>query len=173
MLKHHKSVKTLPLHNWREIGNDVRWSRVGFDDLNGEKDENNPDGNELATVEDFVALELLQEDYVASFSINEDTLDLHRLHNSLLIAKIEALTNPIYQNEVVRLEHEIKELLTKATKQSVDNLDQSLIDVEIWLKREIDPYKVTVYKFNMIIKQFEKHCKAQQKALEKHGKNVR
>lgn len=170
MLKHHKTIKTLPLHNWREIGNDVRWSRVGFDDLNGEKDENNPEGNEKATVKDFEAQEKLQEDYVSHFGINDDVLDLHRLHNSLLVAKIEALTNPIYQNEVVRLEYEIKELLTKATKQSISNLDQSLIDVEIWLKREIDPYKVTVYKFNLIIKQFETHCKAQQKALEKHRK---
>ena len=170
MLKHHKTIKTLPLHNWREIGNDVRWARVGFDIYNGDRDEGNPEGNELAVIEDFLAHEALQEDYINSFGFHETVLDLNRLQNELLIAKIEALVSLIYQNEVVRLEYEIKELLDQASKKSVDNLDQSLIDIERWLGREIDPCKVTVYKFNMIAQGFEKYCKAQQKAYEKTKK---
>ena len=170
MLKHHKTIKTLPLHNWRELTNDVRWSRVGFDDLNGNQDESNPDGNELAIIDDHLACEALQEDYVAFFGLHEEVLDLNRLQKELIIARVDALTNPIYQNEVVRLEYEITELLNGVTKQSVSNLEQSLIDVEIWLGREIDPFTVSVYKFNMIIKRFEKHCADQRKAYEKSKK---
>jgi hypothetical protein len=170
MLKHHKSIKTLPLHNFRELINDARWSRVGFDELNGNVEESNPGGNALLAPEDLLARETLQEDYVVCFGINKDTLELNDLQNQLLIARIEALTNPIYQNEVAILEHELFEFLEGLTKQNVSNIEQSLIDVEIWLGREIDPYTISTYKFNMVLKRFEKHCKDQRKAYEKRKK---
>lgn len=159
MLKHHKTIKTLPLHNWRESSNDVRWCRVGFDDL---------EENTRAKKEDYQAHEALQEDYVFYFGMSDETLQLHRLQKKLSIARIDAMTSLIYMNEVYRIEHLIQELLSGIKTRSMNDIEESLIDVEIWLGREIDPYKTTVFKYNTIIKRFEKHCADQRKALEKH-----
>jgi len=171
MLKHHKTIKTLPLHNWREASKDVRFCRVGFDEFVGDYHETkNPGGNTRAKKDDYEAFELLQEDYVSFFGLGEDALELNRLQKLLAIAQVNAMTSLIYHNDVARYEHEIKELLDKIKQRSDTDVEQSLIDVEIWLGREIDPYKTTVFKFNTIIKRFEKHCADQRKAYEKSKK---
>lgn len=168
-LRRHNTIKTLPYHNWRECSNDIRWVRFGFDDIIGDYHEKkNPNGNVRARKEDYRAFEALQEEYVLEFGMSEESLELHNLQKELLIASIEALTEPIYINDVYRIEHEIKQFYEdlKNTKQS--SIDEQLIDVEIWLKREIDLRVVSVHKLNTILKRFEKYCKDQKAAIENH-----
>tara|TARA_R110000772_G_scaffold107325_3_gene209650 strand:- start:674 stop:1189 length:516 start_codon:yes stop_codon:yes gene_type:complete len=167
MLRHHKSIKTLPLHNWREVHTDVRWCRFGFDEFIGDNSKKNPKGNTKPSKDDHAAYLLLQEDYVSHFGLSSDTLRLNRLETQLAIHRVNAMTSRIHQNEVNRIEAEIKDLINEIKQKTSIDIEQSLIDVEIWLGREIDPYRTTVFKFNTIIKRFEKHCADQNAAYEK------
>lgn len=168
-LKRYNTIKTIPYHNWREATNDIRWVRIGFDEYAGDfHEKKNPDGNVQAQKEDYKAFEILQEEFVSHFGMNDTVLELHNLQKEFWMASINALFDPIYQNDVWRLQHEIEELMSESAEKVTSDIDSQLIHVERWLGREVNLRVTSVFKLAKIQKEFEKYCKEQKALIEKH-----
>lgn len=171
-IRRHKSIKTIPYHNWKEAASDIRWVRVDFDEYTGDyHKKKNPEGNVRARKEDYEAFESLREEDIELFGMNDDILELHNLQKDLLISSIEALADPIFQNDVFRIQHEIEEFKSNLINKNVRSIDEALIDVEIWMKREIDLRMTSVFKLKNILKAFEGYCRNQKALIEKHKKS--
>lgn len=147
LIKHYKSLDTIPHWNFRmAVSKSMpQFCRVGFDEHS--EDE--------ATQQDIDALKVLRDEHERIYGLNKFVIDLDRLQNQLSLAKqtLFITKNRIHQNDIHRIEIELKELLETIPESGVLDTERLIIHLAKWWGQPVNERKMSVIRFNLLIEE--------------------